>query len=103
MKSLARAGLAAAAFLAIASPAAAADAASGRELALRWCAACHLVVANQERVPTVAPPFATIGRRPGFNAAALARSMLAPHPQMPERGLSREQAEDIAAYVATLR
>lgn len=89
--------------LALAAPANAADTAAGRELALRWCAACHLVVENQQRAPTVAPSFASIGRRPGFNAASLARSMLAPHPQMPDRGLSREQAEDIAAYIATLR
>jgi mono/diheme cytochrome c family protein len=81
----------------------AADAKNGEELARRWCTACHLVASNQERAPTVAPPFATIGRKPGFDARTLARSMLAPHPQMPERGLAREQAEDIAAYIATLR
>jgi mono/diheme cytochrome c family protein len=81
----------------------AADAANGGELARRWCAACHLVAPDQERVPTVAPPFATIGKRPGFNARALAQSMLAPHPQMPDRGLSREEAADIAAHIATLR
>jgi hypothetical protein len=28
--------------------------------------------------------------------------MLAPHPQMPGRELSRDQASDIAAYIATL-
>jgi len=89
---------------ALQAPAAlAADARNGEELARRWCSACHLVASNQERAPTVAPPFASIGRRPGFNARELARSMLAPHPQMPERGLAREQAEDIAAYIATLR
>ena len=81
----------------------AAEARNGDELARRWCAACHLVASNQVPAPTVAPPFATIGRKPGFNARELARSMLAPHPQMPERGLAREQAEDIAAYIATLR
>ena len=81
----------------------AADAAKGGELARLWCAACHLVAPDQERVPTVAPPFGTIGKRPGFNVRALSQSMLAPHPQMPDRGLSREQAEDIAAYIATLR
>lgn len=92
------------ALLLLQAPAAlAADARNGEELALRWCTACHLVGPNQERVSTVAPPFATIGRRPGFDVRALALSMLAPHPQMPERGLAREQAEDIAAYIATLR
>lgn len=79
-----------------------ADAAAGRDLAVKWCAACHLVTANQDRAPTVAPTFAFIGRKPGFNADQLAKSMLAPHPQMPGRELAREQAEDIAAYIATL-
>jgi mono/diheme cytochrome c family protein len=79
-----------------------ADAATGRELAIRWCAACHLVATGQERAPTVAPPFAAIAKRPGFSLDQLTKSMLAPHPQMPGRELSRDQASDIAAYIATL-
>ena len=84
------------------SPAPAADAASGEALARAWCAACHLVAADQERAPTVAPPFATIARRPGFDIDQLTRSLQFPHPQMPGRELAREQAADIAAYIATL-
>lgn len=84
-------------------PAAAADAIAGGELARRWCAVCHLVAPDQERAPTVAPPFASIARRPGFNVEQLSKSMLAPHPQMPGRELSRDQADDIAAYIATLK
>ena len=80
----------------------AADPNAGRELARRWCAVCHVVESNQERAPTVAPPFATIAKSSGFDAAQLAKSMLAPHPQMPGRELSRDQAADIAAYIATL-
>jgi mono/diheme cytochrome c family protein len=83
-------------------PSYAADAASGRDLARQWCAACHLVAADQERAPTVAPTFASIGKKPGFDVNQLAKSMLAPHPQMPGRELAREQAADIAAYIATL-
>jgi mono/diheme cytochrome c family protein len=81
----------------------AADAAAGAELARRWCAACHLVAADQERVPTVAPPFATIAKKPAFDPKQLSQSLLAPHPQMPGRELSRDQAADIAAYIATLK
>ncbi|MEX0590434.1 MAG: cytochrome c [Xanthobacteraceae bacterium] len=84
------------------SPALTADTAAGKELAQRWCAVCHLVAPDQERAPTVAPPFASIGKKPGFNADQVAKSMLAPHPQMPGRELSRDQAADIAAYIATL-
>lgn len=86
----------------ISSPAFAADAAAGKELALRWCAVCHLVAPEQERAPTVAPPFASIAKKPGFNIGQLSKSILAPHPQMPGREVSRDQAADIAAYIATL-
>jgi mono/diheme cytochrome c family protein len=94
--------LAAVAIMSLSRAAFAADAAAGKELALRWCAVCHLVAPEQERAPTVAPPFATIANRPGFNADQLTQLMLAPHPRMPGRELSRDQAADIAAYIATL-
>jgi mono/diheme cytochrome c family protein len=80
----------------------ASDAAAGKDLANKWCSACHLVAAGQERAPTVAPPFATIAKKSGSDLEQLAKSMLAPHPQMPGRELSRDQAADIAAYIATL-
>jgi mono/diheme cytochrome c family protein len=97
-----RAFLTAALIVVFAQTAWAADIAAGRDLARKWCAACHLVAADQEPAPTVAPTFASIGRRPGFNVDQLAKSLLAPHPQMPGRELAREQAADIAAYIATL-
>jgi mono/diheme cytochrome c family protein len=80
----------------------ASDANAGRDLARKWCGACHLVAPDQDRAPTIAPTFASIGRKPGFSVDQLAKSMLAPHPQMPGRELSRDQAADIAAYIATL-
>ena len=97
-----RAFLTVALIVAFAPAAQGADAAAGGDLARKWCAACHLVAANQTPAPTIAPTFASIGKKPGFNAAQLAMSMLAPHPQMPGRELSRDQAADIAAYIATL-
>jgi hypothetical protein len=33
----------------------------------------------------------------------LSQALQAPHPRMPERGLSRDEAADIAAYIATLK
>ena len=48
-----------AAFLAaaIAQPALAADASNGARLAMRWCAACHVVANDQREANTDAPPF----------------------------------------------
>ncbi|MCW5693945.1 MAG: c-type cytochrome [Pseudolabrys sp.] len=83
--------------------AAAADAANGETLARRWCAACHIVSADQTSGSTQTAPFSAIGRRSNFDAAQLALFLLAPHPAMPDMGLSRGEAADIAAYIATLK
>jgi mono/diheme cytochrome c family protein len=81
----------------------AADAQHGRDLAKRWCASCHLVSADQARASADVPPFATIARSSNFDAKRLAYFLLDPHPKMPELPLSRAAAEDIAAYIETLR
>lgn len=84
-------------------PAAAADAANGLRLAERWCAACHVVSPNQRQASTEAIPFRELARRPGFDAARLVFFLLYPHPVMPDMSLTRREAEDLTAYIATLR
>jgi mono/diheme cytochrome c family protein len=79
-----------------------ADPDDGEKLARRWCAACHLVASDQQRTTTDAPPFATIGRMPGFNREKLAFFLLDPHPRMPNMALSRSEAADLADYIAKL-
>jgi mono/diheme cytochrome c family protein len=81
--------------------AAAADAGKGEVLAKRWCAACHIVSSEQSRGTTQAPPFAEVARKPGFNEGMLAYFLLVPHPKMPDMNLSRNEAADLAAYIAT--
>jgi mono/diheme cytochrome c family protein len=80
----------------------AADANHGRTLARRWCATCHVVAANQQRATGEAPPFAVIAKRGDFNTTRLANFLLDPHPKMPNMSLTRTEAADIAAYIATL-
>jgi mono/diheme cytochrome c family protein len=85
------------------TPGFAADARNGEQLARRWCVACHVVASSQHRSSTdQAPPFATIASRPGFNTGKLALFLLDPHPKMPDMGLARTQAADLAAYIQTL-
>jgi mono/diheme cytochrome c family protein len=79
------------------------DAAHGLDLAKRWCASCHLVSADQQRAVADVPPFATMAQSPDFNADRLARFLLDPHPKMPELPLGRKAADDIAAYIASLK
>jgi mono/diheme cytochrome c family protein len=81
---------------------AAGDAENGRNLAQRWCAACHVVAPGQREATEAAPTFAEIARRPRFNADALAFFLLDPHPKMPNMSLTRREAADLAAYIATL-
>jgi len=75
----------------------------GLDLAKRWCASCHLVSADQQRASADVPPFAVIAQSPNFNPDRLAHFLLEPHPKMPELPLSRTAADDMAAYIASLK
>ena len=87
----------------ILSPAMAADADHGGELAKRWCASCHVVNGGQEQASADVPPFSAIANRSDFSAEKLAFFLLDPHPKMPNFSLSRNEAGDIAAYIGSLR
>ena len=79
----------------------AADAYKGETLAKRWCATCHIVASDQQRATTQSPPFSAIANKPGFDETKLAYFLLTPHPRMPDMNLSRSEAADLAAYIAT--
>lgn len=80
---------------------AAGDAARGRVLANTWCASCHLVGPNGSGKDT-APPFPQIAKQ-GLPDQDEARAFLAaPHPPMPNFDLSREDIDDIVAYLNSL-
>ena len=85
----------------LASHALAADAANGARLAASHCAACHAVAPQQRNEVAAAPPFEVIGRKHGFDAAALVLAILGPHPRM-NFAPRQPDAEDIAAYIAAL-
>ena len=90
--------------LTVATSAFAADASNGERLAHRWCEACHVVSLAQHGAGTdQAPPFAAIAKRPDFEAGKIAMFLLDPHPKMPDMNLSRAEAADLAAYIATLK
>jgi hypothetical protein len=60
------------------------------------------LAADQRQVTGEAPPFASIAKRPGFDAGQIAVFLLDPHPKMPNMSLTRMEAGDLAAYIATL-
>jgi len=84
-------------------PASAADARNGETLARRWCSSCHVVAGDQSGTTGEAPPFRVIARTPDLDAGKIALFVLQPHPKMPDMGLSREAAADLAAYISSLR
>ncbi len=81
--------------------AAAADAQAGRELAQRWCSSCHIVDESPKGADT-APPFVAIARRSAGDTAWVKAWLVAPHPPMINPNLSRQQIEDIEAYLGSL-
>jgi mono/diheme cytochrome c family protein len=92
------------ALLAASAPgaAAAADSARGGKLAKQWCASCHIVSSDQTRGADVAPPFASIAKHRGFTADRTAQFLMRSHPRMPDVHLTRDEARDLGAYIATL-
>ena len=81
----------------------AADATNGARLAHRWCESCHVVTPTQHRAGSdMAPSFSSIAKRPGNSASRIALFLLEPHPKMPNMSLSRIEAGDLAAYIASL-
>jgi mono/diheme cytochrome c family protein len=93
------AAMAALAALTVTADAYAGDVDHGETLAKRWCAACHIVAPDQTHGQDNVPPFATIAKIPGFDADLIAHFLMNPHPKMPDMQLSRDEAEDLAAYI----
>lgn len=80
----------------------AADVNHGRDLAERWCAACH-VTGTSQRQGTEAPPFEAIAKKSDVDEGRLAFFLMDPHPKMPNMGLTRAEAVDLAAYIKSLK
>lgn len=84
------------------APATAADAQRGREIAERWCAACHLVSPQQERAMDGVPSFGEIAGRGDLGGDRLEAFLASPHPPMPDMALTRAELGDLAAYIDSL-
>jgi mono/diheme cytochrome c family protein len=89
------------------------NASAGRDFALRACTGCHIVAPDQPFAPlidrTPAPPdFRAIANKPNTTPESLRRffASLRPVPapgQMADPYISREQRENIIAFIMTLR
>lgn len=80
---------------------AAGNAQAGHALARIWCSSCHMVDLSGQARDT-APPFADIAKRKAADRAWLRAWLVAPHPPMPNFNLSRQEIDDIVAYLDSL-
>ena len=87
--------------VAVANPVLAADADNGLKLSKLWCAACHVVASDQTTASVDVPTFSDIARRK-TEKKPLAVFLAEPHGKMPNMSLSRNEIDDIVAYIRSL-
>ena len=74
----------------------------GRQLAERWCAACHAVATEPTKFRR-ARPFVAIASKESVTKAMLVKFLLLPHATMANNPLSATDATDLADYILSLR
>jgi mono/diheme cytochrome c family protein len=83
--------------------AAAGNATSGQQIAERWCASCHLVTLEQKGASADAPTFFEIAKRSTGDMTGLQAFLADPHPPMPDMNLTRNEIDDLLAYIGSLK
>ncbi len=80
------------------------DSKKGAALAASVCAQCHAVRNGQRRSPNpMAPSFSSVARTPGMTDRALRVWLQSSHPTMPNFILTRDERNDIVAYILSLK
>ena len=80
-----------------------ADADRGLARAMQLCSGCHVVSDDQTATDQIgAPTFAALAETAAVTPDGLLVAVGRPHPRMPEIDLSRQDAADLSAYIATL-
>jgi mono/diheme cytochrome c family protein len=79
------------------------NAAAGLRFAEMWCSGCHPVALRVARTGGIAPDFGTIADRPETNAQTLKAFLDSSHQLMPNFRLTPEEANDVIAYILSLR
>lgn len=80
------------------------DVAAGHHLSEAWCTSCHLVGSDTARgVSNGVPTFAAIAQQKSTTALSLRVFLQTPHAGMPDLHLSRDEIDNLAAYILSLR
>ena len=77
------------------------DPAAGRDIVRSWCTACH-VVDLEGTGADAGPPLPTLLAGKQRSADEIRGWLADPHPPMPNLNLSRQEIEDILAYLESL-
>jgi mono/diheme cytochrome c family protein len=78
--------------------------AAGRQLAEAQCAECHQVEGRAvTRLDQAAPAFADIADQISTTELSLRAFLRTPHPNMPNFRLTREETDDVVAYILSLK
>jgi len=91
-------------FMVLLSPSvqAAGDAAAGKDLATTWCSTCHQMEGSRIAADA-APPFAAMARNPKVTPDRLRGFLVKPHGGMPDLTLTRQEIENLVAYIESLK
>ncbi len=74
----------------------------GKEIAVKWCATCHLVAEGQTSASADVPTFKSIASKYENKIGALGAFLADPHPVMPNLSLTRREIQDLLAYFGSL-
>lgn len=87
----------------VGSPAlAAGDADAGRDIAVTWCSACHLVE-DESVANTEARSLAAVAGDERWTADALRGFLAKPHGGMPDLYLTRQEIDNLITYLHSLK
>ena len=79
------------------------DPKQGLALAQQTCSPCHATMAEQDRSPNAqAPRFVDLAAASGMTNAALLVALTTPHAGMPMFTFTKEQRDDVIAYILSL-
>jgi mono/diheme cytochrome c family protein len=79
------------------------DPAEGGKVAKTWCSNCHVIDNNPTSAGDTVPSFPAIANHTATTALSLQAFLQTPHGQMPNFQLSRQEIDDVVAYILTLR
>ncbi|MFN3351741.1 c-type cytochrome [Pseudorhodoplanes sp.] len=79
------------------------DPAAGRRLAEAWCSECHAITRTPSGAPRQGPDFIDVARRPSTTPLSLNVFLRSNHDNMPNFILQRDEADDLVAYIMSLK